>query len=180
MFDSNGQEVAHVVRTFDAQGRPLRDDLTSHSVANGLPAELTSQFTPEQQKSISSWWASQISGSVTYKYDKQGRLTERRKSGNMIGDEITTFEYDQHGNKVLERKASAMSAALGTEYGMTDAGEMVPVKQSPVAPPETSEIQYEYVYDSNGNWVEQKVRSSYNGEANSSPNQVIKRTLTYF
>jgi hypothetical protein len=180
VFDSSGQETAHVIRTFDAQGRPIRDELTSHAVSTGFPDEFTSQFNPEQQKAIASWWSSQISGTVTYKYDKQGRLTERRKSGNMIGDEITTFDYDQHGSKVLERTATARSAAQGTEFGLTEAGQMVPVKQSPAAPPEISEIRYEYVYDSHGNWIEQRVRASYNGKASSSPDQVIKRTLTYF
>jgi hypothetical protein len=179
VFDSKGQETAHVIRTFDAQDRPIRDELTSHSIANGLPAEFASQFNPEQQKAIGAWWGSQISGFVTYKYDSHGGLTERRKSG-MIGNEITTFEYDQHGNKVVERKATTMPASQGMEYGMTDAGEMIPVKQSPAAPPETSEIRYEYVYDSHGNWIEQKVKASYNGETSSSPDQVIKRTLTYF
>jgi hypothetical protein len=180
VFDRNGQEIAYVVRTFDAKGRPSRDELTSHASSAGLPGELASQLNPEQQKSFALFWASQLSGFVTYKYDNQGRLIERRKSGNMIGDEITTFEYDKHGSKVLERTATAPSAAQGTEYGMTEAGQMVPTKQSPATPPQTSETRIEYVYDENGNWIEQKVKASWNGQPSPSPDQVIKRTLTYF
>jgi hypothetical protein len=181
MLDKDSRILARVVRSFDSQGRPSRDQLTGEPNADSLPPEVADQLNLEQKKGLAAFMASQMmTGSLEYKYDSSGSLIEKRRRNGALGDEITTIAYNDHHDKVLERSATGQSPEFGTEYGMDKAGNMIPVKQSSAAPPTISEMRYEYVYDSNGNWTEQKVFRTPGNGADSKPESVIKRTITYY
>ncbi len=178
-LDKNGQLVARIVRQFDQEGKPLSDRLISENPAGALSVELNDKLNAAQQKAVAAFITSQMSGTTSYKYDSHGRLIERRRSLGMAGDEITTVAYNDHNDKILERTASAESPDFGTEYGLEESGKMIPQKKSPAPPPSLSEVHYEYVYDSAGNWTEQKVsRGTPNGTFGVT--ETVKRTLTYY
>lgn len=180
MLDKSGRVVARVVRTLDAEGHPSSDHLTSEASQDTLPAELTGQLNPEQQKSLATFWASKMNGHTEYRYDTEARLIERRRSLGLFGDEITKIAYNERNDKTLERTATAQHPDLGIEYKMDDAGKMIPVKKSPVPPPTISETRFEYVYDSNGNWTEQKVFHTPGNSLSPEPTEGMKRTITYY
>ncbi len=179
-YDSDGKEIARVVRTYDDHNRPVRDEVTGIPVTPGFPAEFLSQLNPEQIHAMASMWASQISGYTSYKYDSRGQLVERQLSGNMRGETVTNFEYNQQGDKTFEHTTSAESPSRGVEYGMTEDGQLIPDRKVPLPPPQVSETRYEYVYDSQGNWTERRINVSYLGQSTPMPQQVIRRTLTYY
>jgi hypothetical protein len=180
VLGNDGQLVARIVRTLDTQGRPISDRLSAEAHSSNVPSELGDQLTSEQKKGLAAFIASHMmTGSVEYKYDPSGRLIERRRNGG-FGEEIATISYNDHHDKHLERTATAQPPDAGTEYAIDDSGNMIPVKQSSAAPPTVSEMRYEYVYDSNGNWTEQKVFRTLGNDADSKPESVIKRTITYY
>jgi hypothetical protein len=65
---------------------------------------------------------------------------------------------------------------MGVEYGLTDDGKMVPTTKPNVPPPSVSEMHYEYVYDSHGNWTSKKAYAPGQTE----PQGEHKRALAYF
>ena len=175
--DAEGHVVSRIVRSYDAKGRMTGDRLMPVNTTSAIPAELAAKLNPEQMKTMGAFIGAQFSkGQTAFKYDDDGRLIERRRSLPVFGNEITTISYNEHGDVSLERTAQRQSQDMGIEYGLADDGKMVPTTKPNVPPPTVSEMHYEYVYDSHGNWTSRKVYASGQTE----PQSEQTRTLTYY
>jgi hypothetical protein len=176
--DAEGKIVTRIIRSYDANGHATGDRLIPVNTTGAVPAELAAQLNPEQLKTVGAFIGSQFSkGETTLKYDSDGRLVEKRRSLPVLGDQITTIAYNDHGDISLERTAQQLSAQAGIEYGLTEDGKMVPTSKPTTQQPSVSEVRYEYDYDSHGNWTSKK---DYVSGETTPHNEHTRTLLTYF
>ena len=181
LHDAEGTLVGHIVRKFNAEGRAIAEEQAAdapHQV--NLPEELQLKLNPEQMKSVGAMIGGMQNGIISYSYDAQGRVTERHRSGGVLGDQVTTTMYNDHGDKASERETIVMRPDTGP-WNLTEAGAFVPAgKPNPPQPPISSETQYAYQYDQYGNWTEQTIVSRSQPDEAFRPQTVIRRKLTYY
>jgi len=178
-YDADGNLVGHIVRKFDAEGRVLAEEQAADAPRVDLPEEIRSQLNPEQMKSVGAMISGMQNSAISYSYDDQGRVTERRRSGGVFGEQVTVTRYNDHGDKASEGQTVVMRSDTGP-WELTEAGAFIPSgTPNPPQPSETSEIQYMYQYDQYGNWTELTIVSrSQQDEAR--PGTVTHRKLTYY
>lgn len=175
--DAEGRVVSRMIRSYDAKGRATGDRLIPVDTSSSVPAEVAAHLNPEQMKTVGAFIGSQFSkGQSALKYDSDGRISEKRRNLPGLGDEITTTSYNEHGDISLERTAQQMAASAGVEYGLTDEGKMIATTKPDVHPPTVTEVNYQYAYDSHGNWISKKVYVS----GDTVPRSEHTRILTYF
>ncbi len=181
LHDVNRKLVAHIVRKFDDKGRIIAEEQVADAPELMVPQELRSTLNAEQLKSVGAFVAGGIHNrAITYSYDAYGRVTERRRTGGAFGQEVTITTYNDHGDKATEQTTTVTNPEVSREYGLTEAGTLLPVGPPPAAqPPATYETQYSYQYDSYGNWTEQTTLSRTRPDAASESNK-IHRKLTYY
>ena len=181
-YDADGNLIGHIVRKLDEEGRVTAEEQAAnapHQVIN-LPEEIRSKLNPEQLKSVGAMMAGAQNRAMSYSYDAQGRVTERHRSGGVLGEQVTVTTYNDHGDKDSERETTVMSADTGP-WNLTEAGAFIPEgKPNPPRPPLTSETQYTYQYDSYGNWTEQSIAGRSQPDEAFRPGTVIRRKVTYY
>jgi YD repeat-containing protein len=182
LYDSKGTLVGHIVREFDAKGRIVAEKQVADAPELMIPEQLRSTLNAEQAKVVGAFVAGGLHNrGISYSYDELGRLKERLRSGGAFGEEVTVITYNEHGDKASERTTTIMNPEAGREYGLTEAGTMIPVGQPrPAQPPATYETQYAYQYDGYGNWTEQTTVARSHSDAALSPGSIRRRTLTYY
>ncbi|HEV2400411.1 MAG TPA: hypothetical protein VGS27_25965 [Candidatus Sulfotelmatobacter sp.] len=179
-YDSQGNLVGHIVRKFDDEGRVSGEEQAADAPQAILPDKIRSQLNAEQIKSVGALVAGAQNSSITYSYDAQGRVTERHRSGGMFGEQVIQTKYNDHGDKESERETTVMNPDSGP-WRLTDAGAFIPEgSQKPPEPPMTSETQYSYQYDQNGNWTEQTIAGRSQPDEAFRPGTVIRRKLVYY
>ncbi len=131
-------------------------------------------------KSVGAMIAGMQNGVISYSYDAQGRVTERHRSGGVLGEQVTITAYNDHGDKASERETIVMRPDTGP-WSLTEAGAFVPSgSPNPPQPPLSSETQYAYQYDQYGNWTEQTIVSRTQPNEAFRPGTVIRRKLSYY
>ena len=180
LHDADGILVGHIVRKFDAEGRVIAEEQAADAPQVNLPEEIRSKLNPEQMKSVGAMIAGMQNCVISYSYDAQGRVTERHRSGGVLGDQVTITTYNDHGDKASERETTVMSPDTGP-WNLTEAGAFVPAgKPNPPQPLLSSETQCAYQYDQYGNWTEQTIVSRSQPDEAFRPGIVIRRKLTYY
>jgi YD repeat-containing protein len=179
-YDAQGNLLGHIVRKFDAQGRVIAEEQAADAPHVNLPEELQSKLNPEQMKSVGALIAGTQNGAISYSYDAQGRVTERRRSGGFLGEQVTVTTYNDYGDKASERETTVMALDTGP-WNLTEAGAFIPEGKPNSPPPaQTSETQYTYQHDQYGNWTEQTTVSRSQPDEAFRPVTVIRRKLTYY
>ncbi|HXZ81817.1 MAG TPA: hypothetical protein VEG30_17955 [Terriglobales bacterium] len=180
--DANGNLVGHIVRKFDAKGQILSEEQVADAPESMIPEEMRSKLNPEQAKSVGAFIAGgMLNSAISYSYDSNGRVTERRRTGGAFGEEVTVTTYNDHGDKASERTTTVRNPEFGIEYNLTEAGAMIPAGHpQPAEPPDTHETQYTYQYDDHGNWTEQTIVSRSRPDAAWGPGTMHRRKLTYY
>ena len=184
LYDAQGRLVGHIVRKFDAKGRIIAEEQVADAPDSMIPEELRSKLNPEQAKAMGAFVAGGLHNrSISYSYDNEGRVTERRRTGGAFGDEVTVTTYNDHGDKASESTTRVMNADVGRVYSVTEAGTILPTGQpQPAQPAETYETRYTYHYDGHGNWTEQTTvaRSDPGTGGPFAPDNIVRRKLTYY
>jgi len=181
LYDSEGNLIGHIARKFDTEGRILTEEQAGDAPqVNLLPEELRSKLNPEQMKSVGAMISGMQNSVISYSYDAEGRVTERHRSGGVLGEQVTVTTYNDHGDKASERETMVMRSDTGP-WELTEAGAFIPSgKPNPAQPPQTSEIQYTYQYDQYGNWTEETMVTRSQPDEAFRPGTVIHRKLTYY
>ena len=179
--DAAGKLVGHIVRKFDTDGRVKEEEQVADAPSEfPFPDEVRSKLNPEQMKSVGAMVAGMQNSVISYSYDAQGRVTERRRGGGVLGEQVTTTKYNDHGDKASEHETMVMTADTGP-WNLTEAGAFIPAgTPNPPQPPINSEIQYAYQYDQFDNWTEQTTVSRSQPDESFRPGTVIRRKLTYY
>jgi YD repeat-containing protein len=178
--DAEGNLIGHIVRKFDTEGRVTAEQQAADAPQVNLPEELRSKLNPEQLKSVGAMMAGAQNRAISYSYDVQARVRERRRSGGPLGEQVTVTTYNDHGDKASERETIVMSTDTGP-WNLTEAGAFIPAgKPNPPQPPLASETQYTYQYDTYGNWTEQNVASRPQPDEAFRPGTVVRRKVYYY
>jgi YD repeat-containing protein len=181
-YDTQAKLVGHIERQFDAQGRVISEKQIADAPELLVPEEFGSQLNSEQLKAVGGFMAAGMHDrGISYSYDAQGRMTQRRRNGGVFGEEVTATTYNEQGDKTLETTTAAMNPEFGKVYGLSEGGVMVPTGNAPPAqPPSTYETKYTYEYDQRGNWTEQKVESRSTSGEPYTTTTTYRRKLTYY
>jgi hypothetical protein len=112
-----------------------------------------------------------VLSSTSYTYDAKGRILERRTRTGELGDQRTTFGYDEHGNPADESHED-----ISREMQVDEAGVLQPMKESS----STHIVRFEYQYDAQGNWQERVVWTRLAPNPNFERSNITRREITYY
>lgn len=77
---------------------------------------------------------------VSYSYDAKGRVIQKRRSGGVFGEDVTITTYNDLGDKASETAITVTNPDRDREYGLTEAGALIPSGEArPAQPPTVSE-----------------------------------------
>jgi len=179
--NSQGKIVSRIVRTVNANGKTLRDQLISDDPELLIPPELPGEFNDAQKKALGAFIAANFnSAEIVYSYDLQGRLVGKEKRGGVLGSEISTSSYNERGDIAEERTTEVQSPETGREYRLNDDGTMFPTGQPNQVPSQQHETRYTYQYDTYGNWIEQNMSSRSNPDEPFAQVVSYRRVLAYY
>jgi YD repeat-containing protein len=189
--DAEDRLVSRTVRTYDANGRLVEEELIQENPALYFAASFAAEGQPRptaaQLEAMNKAMKSLLRGGgdtvTSYIYDAQGRVTEMRYRSFWF-DKVTTTSYNEHGNKSAEHETITGNSAVpvGTAYSIDEEGTLIPHETVPNTPsvPEVRQpvvSEYSYKYDSYGNWTQQTVNYASGPDSSS---YVYHRTITYY
>ena len=181
LHDASGELLGRIVRNFDERGRIVSEQQTADAPSAALPDDLTSNLNPEQLKSMMALIGGIHNATISYSYDEKGRVTERRRSGGIFGEQTTDTRYNDYGDKAWERVTTIENPEIGRTFGLTEAGAIIPTgSPRPAQPPNVYEVQYTYVYDEHDNWTERTTTSRLAQDAPFGNAKTTRRKLTYY
>ncbi len=95
----------------------------------------------------------------------------------MMGQEVTTITYNEHGDRAEEHVSR--SGTEGFSGSLTGQGTIVPGAPSGGMPPGRSDTRYTYIYDDHGNSTQQRVEVRSKLDEPFSLLRNVTRELTY-
>ena len=178
--DSQGKLLGHIVRTFDANGLVSAEQQNADAPDQMVPEGLRTNLNPDQLKAVGAFMAGgMMNRSVSYSYDAQGRVIQKRRSGGVFGEDVTITTYNDLGDKASETTTIVANPDRDREYGITEALTLIPSGEArPAQPPTVSEAQYQV--DSYGSWTEQTVKYRSSAKDSFTPGDTHRRKLTYY
>ncbi|MCU1306955.1 MAG: hypothetical protein JWN45_1650 [Acidobacteriaceae bacterium] len=178
--DAAGRVTMRMVRTYDNQGRILSDRLISDDMESSIPEEMSTAFNDAQKKTLANFLARTFgSGESSYKYDSQGRMIEKRVTGGVFGDVVTNIHYNDRCDVNEEETIYTPTLEVSTEFGMDEAGNMIPVKSTGPGQSRTL-VYYTYEYDQQNNWTQKTMSVRSEPDSESKVSMTIHRILTYY
>jgi YD repeat-containing protein len=185
VYDADGQLITRLVRTYDTQGRPAETKMIIDNPESMFPTDIREKILAESGASAAELkeqltqllGGPQGMGGISYTYDAQGRVTEKRQHfGAASHERLTKITYNDHGDKIDE--CTTTSGDLNPREG---AQGNVPSSSAPAtASAEQSEVRYSYGYDAFGNWTEQKISSRSRPNEPFTVSTIFHRTIAYY
>jgi hypothetical protein len=177
LHDANHALVRRVTFTRAREGRVL-----SESVEFGgqfpfpdMQRGLNDRSSPEEAASLAALLTHTFGGrtmhSTTYAYDRHGRMLERITRMGTLGDNRTTWRYDDRDNPIEE-----VVENQSREIGLNADGTLRTNNESTRA----HIVRMEYQYDREGNWTERIVSSRMDPNPNFERSNVERRQITYY
>lgn len=177
--DSTGEMMSRATRAYDSDGRIVEEKQILDNPETMIPAEFRAQMLQQtglSEDELRQELRTKLTGlmagrsgpySVSYTYDKQGRISHTSRRIFNGQDEIDSA-YNERGDVASEITRSTPPGGDSDTHGPRP------------GLPSYSETRYTYQYDEHRNWIEKTTsyRSSADGTFESSG--VIKRTLTYY
>ena len=174
--DATHRLVYSVVFVRDGEGRTLSEEAVFggefpigqelQSRLAGASAHDRARFT----KLVETVFADQRLTRIRYEHDSKGRKVSVTKQMGSLGEDRTTFVYDDHDNVIEECEETRSHAA-----NVNEQGEIVTIEE-----PATRQCnRLEYQYDSRGNWTERIVSICIGDDEDYRPSNVERRRFTY-
>jgi hypothetical protein len=178
--DAKGRLMMRIVRTYNPQGRIQSDKLIPEDMQGAVRDDSFGQMNDAQKKAIAKFMGNAFaSGESAYKYDAEGRVVEKHRTGGVMGDELTKIAYNDHGDVSDEVTVSTPTPDFRAEFGMDEHGNMVQVTHPEAESPSQYETRYNYEYDAQSNWTKETM-SMRSGQSEFKTSTVINRTLSYY
>jgi len=183
VYDADGQLTTRLVRTYDAKGRLAEARLIIDDPVSMFPADVREKILAESGASAAELkeqltqlvGGPQGMGGISYTYDAQGRVAEKRRRTGPH-EMLTKIIYNDYGDEIEEHTTT--SGDLNPREG---AQGTVDPSSAPAAPSsEQSEVRYSYQYDTFGNWTEQMISSRSRPNEPFTASTVYHRTITYY
>jgi YD repeat-containing protein len=165
LHDAWGQLIGRVIPTFDAGGRIVGEKQIVDAPDLFFEGQFTSNSDIAEKRARARIASMMYPHEISYSYDAQGRLTEKRKQLGALVNEVTTVSYNEEGDKTEERTILHIRS-----------GNMSRLEESE----QHRETRYAYQYDSYGNWVEQTTVARSRKDAPLKPITIVHRRLTYY
>lgn len=144
----------------DRAGRLMSEEMHLVAPIPETPVAMASLFGPDN-----------VMSSTTYLYDQKGQLLERRTRMGVLGEDRTTFVYDDNDNPIEE-----ILEHTSREIQIDDEGNIQPVKERS----HIQNVRFEYRYDAQGNWTERVVWSRLEPNPNFQRSNVERREIVYY
>jgi YD repeat-containing protein len=171
--DSQGELVSRATRTYDEQGRIVKEEAILASPEMIIPADHRARILKESGASLDELreQLTKLMGgnrghhSESYTYDHNGRIKQMLRR---IFNEIETIEtsYNEHGDKASE--IASIKKASETEQGTQPSGR-----------PQYSEAHFVREYDGHGNWTKETLLHRSSPDAEFQKTSERRRTLSY-
>ena len=174
VHNANHELQYRVTFTRDQDGRLVSGETTLAGLsALGPGIETTADASKEERAQLETLleaaFEKQIFMSLTYSYDRDGRLTEQVRRMGAIMEEVTTYRYDDRGSKVEE---SSVERVQGLEM---DGDAVIPKEVERL----DRRTRCEYQYDAKDNWTE-RVTWGQSERAEFQRSSIERRTFTYY
>jgi hypothetical protein len=170
-YDKDHRLLKHVIFTRDGAGRLIKEEM---HLGEQIPfpelERALDNAAPRAREAVAAVIANLVS-STTYAHDEEGRLLERRILMGTLGDQRTTFRYDNHDNPIEETTEDT-----SREMQVDEEGTLRPTKENSY----TQDTRFEYRYDAQGNWTERVVWSRLSPNPNFERSNVVRREITYY
>ena len=169
-LSEDGKILRSVTLLHDEAGRLIKEEV---SVDGGGLSFLSAQSDAHQkalEAAMSQIFANTFS-STTYDYGDRGRLIERSHRMGTLGEDRTTYRYEDHDDPVEEV----------TEHTTREAsiGEDCPISYTPKGS-HVQHFRFEYIHDGHGNWISKKIWSRPDTEPEFRPVDICRRQIDYF
>ena len=174
--DSQHIVVGRTTYERDGDGRLLREErfIAPTTLFSGLHDDFA-RLSPEKRAQFEAIVAAAMPGgafgSKTVAYDRDGRVLEERTTMGTMMEEVTTYQYDRHGNPV-----EVSDETSAREVGADESGRAVSRNEEATA----HVTRYEYKYDAHDNWIERVTTSRSHDESDFWPTTRERRTITYY
>lgn len=169
--DAANQVVRQVRFVRDAEGRTTLEE-SSMGEALPMPESALAQLPPEDREKMLEMVRYAFDTITThFTYDTQGLLIERVSHMGRLAENRHRYQYDDHGNRVLETWHEHSS-----EIGFEDDGSV----QSRNERTQWHETQMSYVYDVRGNWTERVVSWRQTPDTPLTPSNIERRVIEYY
>lgn len=164
VYGSTGKLIRRLTRSYDAEGRVADSAFAITDFESLLSPATLQQFAsdPEAFEEAQSEFAKilgpeQILMRISYSYDGQGRVSGKTEQLGPAENTVTQISYNDRGDEAREVQTATHDAQ----------------------PPQKDIVNFDYQYDSQGNWTE-KTESS--PAANGLPKvwSIERRTITYY
>lgn len=173
--------IQRLLRSYDAAGRISETKVMIEDMFGALPAREREQLLAEPgaaeelNRQITALLGAQREMyKISYIYDAEGQLTEKRDHMGYNLETVTKFVYDSNGSKIEERTTTFGDAnPPRNDSGSQDA-------TATTASPQESEVTFIYKYDSHGNWTEQIARVKPRSDGPAEDSTVCRRTISYY
>jgi hypothetical protein len=169
--DANHNSLRYVIFVRDAAGRLLNEEM--HVGMESPFPDLLNQVSPDGREGMAAMLKKvfgETFSSTTYVYDTQGRLLERTSRMGSLGEDRTTYHYDDHGDPIEEtaehRNREASIDENGTVHYTSDRLNL-------------QHNRLEYCYDAHGNWTERIVSIRPEPNPRFQRSNIERRAMTY-
>jgi YD repeat-containing protein len=176
MRGGDGQQLRRLILTRDAGGKVLTEQFQMASPVPPDMAHIFASMPPEERESAMAALSAIFTPDMTFRsqsngYDASGRLIERRATMGQLGDERTTWQYDDRGNRVAETREETSHEVRIAEEGALEA-----TSESRQA----QQHRFDYVYDAHGNWTEKVAWTRLDESSPFQRSSIERRVITYF
>ena len=113
----------------------------------------------------------QVFSRMSYAYDTKGRVVERTIGFGTLSEERTTLDYDDCDDPIAEISSSRSRGVDVNDEGLVHTTEEAPREHH---------SQYDYQYDSHGNWTERVGSYRIGTQLEFQRSSIERRTITYF
>ncbi len=169
--DAANQVVRRVRFVRDAEGRTTLEE-SSIGDASPLGESALAQLPPDDRaKMLELVRFAFDTVSTKFTYNPQGLVIERVTNMGRLAEDRHVYEYDEHGNSVLESCHEQTR-----EIGFEDDG----TQQAHSERTRWHETQMTYVYDGQGNWIERVVSSRQHPDASFTLASIDRRVIEYY
>jgi len=183
--DCHGTIVQRIVRSYDTDGRLLKEELTVEGMGEiTLPKELSDRIPQEQHTATLALLKESLEAlrrlqrsrhERSYSYDTQSRVAQISRHSGWHREDVA-ITYNDHGDKDAELTTYSEEGGEPTEFQRNADGGWIPTQFSSPEPPRQIEIRYTYQYDAHSNWTTHTTIYTHR------PAEpfIRRRTLTYY
>jgi hypothetical protein len=168
--DANHKPIATVTLTHDSAGRLVKEEMEMDQ--ESMFADLFQNVPPEQRETAAAVFKEALGkfSSTSYTYDGQGRRVQRNVSMGRLGEQRSTYLYEDRDDPIEEiNEDRHREANIKDDGGVEHAPDRVNLQHN----------RFVYRYDGQGNWTERMVWYRLEPNPDFQRSNVERRTITY-